>query len=328
MAGNTTSNTSALIRAEMYSQLILDTIHNGLLPEGLHRDVTDFMDGDTLHVPTFGDVVIRDLTEDNDTPVDALDTGEVTLTISKHQGAGSYLTDEMREDSYKAAAFDAALPGKHLQAIKESYETNLLATSESLQTQSDPNVINKFAHRFVASGTSGIIALDDINYMKLAFDDAGIPDEGRILIVDSVVEGTINTLSNLVSVSNNPMFEGVVTEGLSKAMRFSKNIYGFDIWVNTRLPTVSSESVDTTSATVQAPSGSGTSAASAVVCQAMCVADDTLKPYMGAWRRMPRTEAHRNVQKRRDEFYTTARWGFAGQRPQSLITCFVNAATY
>lgn len=54
MAGNTTSNTSALRRAEVYSSLILDTIKDDFLPEGIYRDVGDFPDGDRLNITTFG----------------------------------------------------------------------------------------------------------------------------------------------------------------------------------------------------------------------------------------------------------------------------------
>lgn len=45
MAGNTTDNSTALRRAEVYSDLILDTLKDGFLPEGIHRDVSDFQDG-------------------------------------------------------------------------------------------------------------------------------------------------------------------------------------------------------------------------------------------------------------------------------------------
>lgn len=328
MSGNTTANSSALRRAEIYSAVILDTIKDDFLPEGAHRDVSDFPDGDTLHVTTFGDAIVRDVSEDQDLPIDPLDTGEITLAITEYVGAGNYLTDKMRQDSWKAKQFDAALPGKHLRAIKEHYETDMLSTSESMQTQSDANTINGFAHRLVASGTSGVLDLDDIIYMKLSMDKANLPAEGRILVVDAVVEATLNGLTNLVNVSNNPSFEGIVQTGFAKNMKFIKNVYGFDIYLSNRLPHVASENVDTSGISVPAPSGNGTSAADAVVCQAMCVADPLLAPYMGAWRQMPKTEAFRNVQKQRDEFYTTARWGFGGQRPQSLISLLVNAAAY
>ena len=56
------------------------------------------------------------------------------------------------------------------------------------------------------------------------------------MIVDPVVEATFNSLSNLTNVSNNPHFEGIITEGFSKEHKFVKNIFGFDIWTSNFLP--------------------------------------------------------------------------------------------
>lgn len=327
MSGNTTANSVALRREEMYSRVILDTIKDDFLPEGIHRDVSDFPDGDTLHVTTFGDAIVRDIQEDQDRPIDPLDTGEITLTITEYKGTGNYLTDKMKQDSWKAREFDAALPRKHLRAIKEVWETDLLATSEDMQTLANPNTINGLAHRFVASGASEVIDIADFIYAKLAMDKAHLPED-RILVVDSIVEATLNNLTNLVNVSNNPHYEGIVESGFGRNMKFIKNIYGFDVYISNRLPHVSTEAIDTSVISIPAPSGSDTSSADAVVCQAMCVADALTSPYMGAWRSMPSTEYDRNVQKGRDEFYTTARWGFGGQRPQSLVSILVNAAAY
>ncbi len=327
MAGNTTSNTTALVRAEVYSDLILDIIEDGLLPEGLHRDVTDFADGTTLNIPTFGDVILRDLTEDEDTPVDALDTGTVTLNITEHVGAGSSLTDEFKENSYQAAEFDAAIVPKHARAIKKRYETNLLATGPSAQVAADANAINGYAHRFVASGVNQIMDLQDLIYLKLAFDKAEVPDDGRILIVDGTVEASFNSLTNLVNVSNNPQFEGIIESGLAKQMKFIKNIYGFDIMVSNRLQEVNNETVDTSIITVPAPSSSAT-VTSGVANVAMCIVDDMTTPLMGAWRRQIRFEGERNVAKRRDEFYTSGRWGFGVQRLQTLGVLLSNRTAY
>jgi hypothetical protein len=326
MSGNSTSNTSAIIRAQVYSDIILDEIKDNFLPEGLHRDVSDFGDGDTLHIPTFGEVVLRDLSEDNDTPVDAIDTGQVTLSITEHVGAGSYLTDKLKQDSYKAAQFDAAIVPKHLRAVKERYETDLLATVND-QTSADPNTINGTAHRFIASGSNQVITVADLVYLKLVFDKAQLPDEGRILIVDPLVEATLNNLTNLVNVSNNPQFTGIIETGFGKNMRFIKNVFGFDIYVSNRLPRVTSESIDTSSIDIPAPSGSS-SVTGGIVNVAMCVADDMTTPIMGAWRQMPMTEGYRNVQKRRDEFYTTARWGFGLQRKQAIVGILTSDSNY
>jgi hypothetical protein len=310
----------------VYSEIILDEIEGGFLPEGMHRDVSDFQDGDTLYIPSFGEVVLRDIQEDKDIPVDAIDSGQVTLTISEYVGAGNYLTDKVKQDSYKLKEFEAAIVPKHLRAIKKRFETDLLATAND-QTAADPNAINGYAHRYSANGTNGVITLEDFSYAKLALDMAEIPDEGRIAIVHPLVATTLENLTNIVNVSNNPMFEGIVNTGFAKNMKFIKNVMGFDVFVSSRLPEVNSEALDTSSITVPAPSSSST-ITSGVVNQFMCVLDDLVKPYMGAWREMPNTEGKRNVRRKRDEFYTTSRWGFGLQRPQSLVSVVTSRAHY
>ena len=327
MSGNTTANTSALRRAEVYSDMILDTIKDQFLPDGIHRDVTDFQDGDTLNITTFGDVVLRDLTEDEDTPVDALDSGQITLTITEHVGSGLYLTDKAKEDSNKAAQFDAAFVPKQLRAIKEYYETKLLAAFPDSQTSANANAINGYAKRYVASGSNQTLSLDDIIYAKLSMDKVFMPDAGRILILDGIVEATVNGLPNIVNVSNNPMWQGVVETGFGKNMRFLKNIFGFDIYISNRLKQVASEAVDTSGITVPAPSSSAT-VTTGVANVALCVSDDMTTPIMGAWRRQPKTESYRNVQKRRDEFYTTSRFGFGVQRSQSGLVLLTSRVKY
>ena len=324
--GNTTSNTSALIRAQVYSEIILDEIvSNQYLPEGIHRDVSDFQDGDQINIPTFGEVVLREIEEDKDIPVDAVDTGSIPLTISEYVGAGNYLTDKVKQDSHLMAQFEAALPPKHLRAIRQRYETDLLATANA-QTAGNANAINNYAHRYVASGTNQTIQLQDFIYAKLSMDKCELPDEGRIAIVDPLVGATLEGFTNIVNISNNPMFEGIINTGFAKNLRFLKNIFGFDVFVSNRLPIVNAETVDTSSY-VAAPSSSATVTAG-VVNQFMCVPDELTMPYMGAWREMPSTEGVRNARRKRDEFYTTARWGFGLQRPQSLISVLTSRLHY
>ena len=327
--GNTNSNTPAIRRAEVYSQLILDEIKDDFLPEGLHRDVSDFGDGDTLYITTFGEVVLRDLQEGQDSPIDSIDTGRISLTINKHQGAGAALTDEMKEDSHQAAQFDSMIVPKMLRALKESYETDLLS-QQSKQTAGNVNAVNGFAHRFCASGGTGArtLTIADIVYIKLAMDKANLPDEGRIFIIDPLVEASLNSLTGIVDVTYNPMFEGMIETGFAKGMKFVKNIMGIDFWVSNRLPRLTAqETLDTTSVTA-APSTNDNAEIGDIVNQAWCVADDTVTPIMGAWRRMPEVEGHRNVQKRQDEFYTSARWGFGLQRPQSMISLITSGTAY
>ena len=144
--GNTTTNSSALRRAEVYSSMILDIIDDGFLPEGLHRDVSDFGDGDTLYITTFGEAIVRDLQEGQEQVVDALDTGRISLTITEHKGVANALTDEMKEDSHQAAQFDAAIVPKQMTALKKAYETDLL-NQQAKQTAGNTNNVNNYAHR-------------------------------------------------------------------------------------------------------------------------------------------------------------------------------------
>lgn len=51
MAGNTTSNQSPLIKGQVFSDLMMEQIHEGFLPDGLHRNVSEFGDGSVLYIP-------------------------------------------------------------------------------------------------------------------------------------------------------------------------------------------------------------------------------------------------------------------------------------
>lgn len=325
MAGNTTDNSSALRRAEVYSSLILDTIKDDFLPDGIHRDVSDFQDGDTLNITTFGDVVLRDIDEDQDTPIDPLDTGRITLNISKYLGSGIYMTDKMRQDSWQAQQFDASIVPKQLRAIKERYETDLLAAGPSGQVAANPNDLNGYAHRFIASGTNNTLDMEDFIYAKLALDKANVSDMGRIAIFDPLAEASLNRLPGLIT--DNRMFDGIINTGFGKNMRFVRNILGFDCYISNRLPRLNNETVDTSGILVPAPSGNSTIAAG-IANQFMAVGEDTESPIMGAWRQMPSFEGHRNTPRRRDEFYATARWGFGLQRKQTLVTMISSAIAY
>lgn len=326
MSGNRISNTDPAIRASVYSNEVLKVLQDGFLPDGLYRDVADFGDGTTLYIPTLGEMTLFDLVEDQPTPTSPLDTGQIQLTITRHRGVAGYVTDELKEDGYKAAVVEANIVPESLRSLKESFETDLLAqavsTTNSIITLSDPNTINGFDHRWIANGTSNKITLDDFVHAKLAFDKANVPDEGRIALVDPIVEATLNGLAGDQGFVNNPQFGGMVTSGFAKNRRFVRNIFGFDVWVSNRLPRISSESITVVSAPGAASITNG------VNNVFMCIADDQCKPFMGAMRRMPRVEGDRNTSERRDEFHVTSRWGFAPQRGESLISVITSQTAF
>lgn len=310
-----TSNTTAFIEAQQYSQFILNNMHDGLLPDQFYRNVSDFPHGTTLNIKVVGSATVRDQEEDLPIQYDPIDTSTVTLSITDYVGDGWYINDVLRQDGNQIEALHASRGMESTRALQEYFESRFMSVANAAQTDADPNTINGQAHRIASSETNNVAALSHFVAMKLAFDKGKVPGAGRVAIVDPVVEATLNSLTNLVNVSNNPMFDGIVTEGFARDHKFVRNIFGWDIWTSNRLATGSI--------------GDGTTTVSSGVANLfMCVLDDTTKPIMGAWRQMPSVEGERNKDLARDEFVTRARFGFGAQRTQSLGVLGTSASSY
>jgi len=313
----TKSNTSAFIEAEQYSQFILENLHDYLLPEGMYRDVSDFGSGTTLNIKTVGSVTIQDAAEDTPLNFSPIDTGTINLSITDYVGDAWKVTDDLREDGSQIDTLMAMRAQESTRALGENHETKFLSVANAAQTGANLNLVNGRPHRWVGSAASNArtITLQDFISMKLAFDKANVPAGGRIAVVDPVVEATLNSLQNLVNVSNNPMFEGMVTEGFARDHKFVRNIFGWDVYTSNFLPTL------TAAEAINASSYGLTSETAAVGDKAnifMCVADDTCKPIMHAWRRAPQTEGWRDNEERADKFQVTSRFGLGAQRVDTL----------
>ena len=160
--------------------------------------------------------------------------------------------------------------------------------------------------------------------MRYVFDKANAPQVGRIAIVDPAVALTMDTLTNLVNVSNNAQFEGMVTEGFRLGHRFVKNVYGWDIYVSNRLHILTAATT-----AVEDRDGNVTNAAVGDVANVfMCVADDNCRAIMRAWRRFPKTEGWRDPDNRQDKFQVTSRFGFGPQRVDTIGILLSNPAVY
>lgn len=190
--------------------------------------------------------------------------------------------------------------------------SDTLAT-QNQQAAGDLNLINSQPHRFVASGGSDgarKITLDDLRQVKLSMDEANLPANGRIFVVDPTVEFELNGLSQVVT-SENPTFTGLIETGFADrtGMQFYRNIYGLNIMLSTTLPVVGAETIDGRS-----------TGARGVANMAMYIGDDDGKPFMGVIRKSPTAGSKRNDDLQRDEYWGISRWGFALQRPESLVT--------
>lgn len=320
---HSTSNTQAFIDAEQYSNFILSNMHDGMLPDGFFRNVSDFPNGSTLNIKVVGSATIRDQEEDQPIQYDPIDTSTVTLTITDYVGDGWYINDVLRQDGSQIEALHAARGKESTRALQEHFESRFLETCNTAQTANAGNAVNGIDHRIAANGAGRIMELSDIAHMKLAFDKANVSAGGRIAIVDPVVEATLNTLTNLVNVSNNPQFQGIVNEGFARDHKFVRNIFGFDIYTSNRLDDTGAE------AALEDREGNVTAAVAGDKANVfMSVLDDSTKPIMAAWRQMPSVEGERNKDLARDEFVTRSRFGFGAQRKESLGVIVTNPTVY
>jgi len=323
-----TSNTTAFVEATQYSQFILDNLHDYLLPEGLYRDVSDFGSGTTLNIKTVGTVTIQDAAEDVPLNFNPIDTGNITLTITDYVGDAWKVSDDLREDGAQIDSLMSMRAMESTRALGENHESRFLAVANAAQTAANVNLVNGRPHRWIGGGsgvTTRVMSISDLIAMKLAFDKANVPAAGRIAIVDPIVEATLNSLTNIVNVSNNPMFEGIITEGFAKDHKFVRNIFGFDIWTSNFLPLkTATEAVNASSYGL----ANTTAAIGDVANIFMCVSDDSTKPIMHAWRRAPKTEGWRDNEERADKYQVTSRFGLGAQRVDTLGTILTTTLTY
>jgi len=321
-------NTAPFIEAEVYSKFILENLHAYMLPDGMWRDVSDFGHGTTLNIKTVGDVTIQDVTEDTEVKFSPIDTGNITMTITDYKGDGWYVTDELRQDGSQVDQLMGMRAQSATRALAENHEARFLEVAhKGLTGTANVNLVNGRPHRWIAGGkgaTTRVMSLSDFIAMKLAFDKANVPPEGRIAIVDPIVEATLNSLT-VVTSSDNPQFQGILNEGFVRTHKFVRNIYGWDIWTSNFLPSAGeAAAIDASGYNL----ANTTTAATDIANIFMCIADDNVKPVMHAWRQQPKTEGWREHGKRRDQFQVTSRFGFGVQRKDALGVIYTSSTAY
>lgn len=309
------TNTRAFVESEQYSRFILMNLHDGLLPETMYRNVSDFGSGDTLHIKTVGSVTLQEAAEDTPLDYNPIETGEITMTINEYKGDAWYVTDDLREDGTDIDRLMAERAVESTRAIQEVFETDFLKKGAAYYAAaSDPRNINGFPH-FIASGeTNDVFALSHLIAMRLAFDKANVPSEGRVFICDPLVEATLN---GLVTVTHDvtPFGAELVKNGMARGQKFVMNLFGWNIITSNRLHV--------------ADANDGTNSVSdAVYNMFMCILDDQTKPIMGAWRRLPKSEGERNKDRARDEHVVRARYDFGIQRTDTLGALATSSTAY
>lgn len=312
---HTTANTAQLRRANIWSTQLKDVIQDELMAQGTVNWLTDFPDGDTFNIPSIGELPVRNYTEAQGVVYDNMDTGNFTFTINQYVSSATYITKKALQDGYYMNQLVSSFVPKQARAIAEKLETDILALgaagASGGQTAASLNAINGAAHRFVGSTTVAsrqTLGVADFARALHSLKKANIPDTNLVAIVDPSVEYAINTISNLTNVSNNPMWEGVITSGIASGRRFVKNIYGFDVYTSNYLPAAASETISSVATNTLG------------VCNLFFSASGPdLMPFVGAWRQMPEVDTEYNKDFQREEYVTTARYGLKVYRPENLV---------
>lgn len=306
---HTTAQLDVLTRSEIWSAELKAALQDELMAQKYVKLLSGFPDGTTFTIPSIGDLPVRNYAEDTPVVYDSMDTGEFQFSITEYVSSGTYISAKARQDVFYASQLEASFLPKQLRAIMEKYETDVLALAaggaSGGQTAGSQNQINGADHRWVASGTNEVIAVQDFAKALYSLKKANVPDRNLIAIVDPSVEYTLNTLSNLVTVSNNPKWEGIITSGIASGMRFVKNVYGFDVYTSNYLPTANE--------TINAKT---TAAGKANI---FFSASSDILPFVGAWRQMPKVDGEWNKDFQREEYVTTARYGLKVYRPENLV---------
>jgi len=306
MAGFTTSANEHLIRSNLWSTQIKETLEEELFAQQYVDMITDFPDGDTLNIPSLGQAEIRDYVEGQSVTYTAMDTGNFTFTITEYKASATYITEKMKQDTFYMSRLVGSFVPKQARVIAEAMEEDVLAVGPDGQTASDLNAINGANHRFVGGGTDEVMALNDFALAKYALRKANVPMTNLIAIVDPSVEFELSTLVT-TTYDANPYWERIVQDGMSTGMRFFNTIYGFDVYVSDFLKSGIAETVNSVSTTVG-------------VANIFFSATQDILPFVGNVRQAPKVDSEYNKDLQREEYVTTARWGYKLYRPENIVT--------
>lgn len=306
MAGFTVSNNEHLIRSNVWDPQLKRVLEDELMGNRYVRMIP-YWGGGAINIPSIGQAQSRDYTEGQQVMYDAMDTGNFTFTPSEYKSAATYITNKMKQDTFYMNELMSSFVPAHARALAIAQEVDILSTGPLAQTNAAVNAINGASHRWVGSGTNETIAVTDFAKAKYALQKANVPMTNLVAIVDPSVEFALGTLTNIVNMSNNPHWEGIVKTGISTGMRFITNIYGFDVYTSNNLYTnTASEAI------------SGVTAAAGVNNLFFSAASDVL-PIVGTIAQAPKVDSQYNQDFQREEFVTTCRYDFKLFRPENLV---------
>ena len=315
MSGMTTANMDQLTRSEIWSGELKEILRDEMQAQRYVRMLDGFPDGNQFTIPSIGQAQVDDYAEDTPVQYRPMDTGEFTFTIDKYLSSATYITKKAEQDAFYSAELKSRFVPEQERAIMEHFEATTLATPEVGVAANATAAIDGIKHRWAASGSGAFLTLADFALARFALKKANVPDTNLIAIVDPSVEYTVNTLSNIVDVSNNPRWEGIVSSGIATGMTFIRNIYGFDVYTSNYLKTVADNALTNAAGTPANVDFSTVNGKANLFFSAA----PSVTPFVGAWRQMPQVDYEYNKDFQRHEYVTTARYGVKLYRPENMV---------
>jgi hypothetical protein len=304
-----------LTRSNLWSTELKENFEDELMALKYIDWLDGFPDGEQFNIPSVGQAEAMDYEEGQSVTYTDLATGNFTFRITEYVQSGHFITKKALQDGfYMSQLVSKFVPSEH-RAIMKVMEKDALRIGVERQTASDPNTIAGVSHRWVGTGVDGAsasndtISVEDFARARLALQKANVPLVGLIAIVDPSVEFTFNTLANITNVSNNPMWQGIISEGIgdTTGMKFKANVYGFDVYTSQNLATVS----DTTIHSHTVPTNN--------VANLFFSTAPEAAPFVGAVRQPPTVDSKWNMDLQREEYVTTARYGLDLYRPENFV---------
>lgn len=294
--GVSTTQNQELIRLDVWSNEIKEILQEELMADAAVRWISDFPDGDTLHIPSIGELTVNYYTEGAEVVLEDIHTDEFTLKIDKYYNTGFVIYDKFKQDSFYINQVRGKFVQSITRALMEQKEADIFAL-QSKQTPNDPNTINGYAHRFGGSGTGGVIAVEDIAKAKVALDKANVPKNGRVAFVDPITAYHLikedRVIRQDVYGSNSRLKEG--TQGQSWLGRY----LGFDFYESNFLDVGTAIEFGITNPIYNVFMGYET--------------------FIGAMRLQPELEYWRIPERKADAYDGTMRYGIDLYRPESLV---------
>lgn len=299
----------ATIKAIVYSGMLREALEPELIAMNYVDVINSFPDGDKWEDVEMGAATVTDYHEGEEIDFKGLEFATRTFEINEYVNSGHYVTAKFAQDSYLASQIMSKVPGLEARAIAADLEQKIfnLVMKDKGHKTNNANILNGMQHRFVAGSAEdgwGVLTPEDFAYATVALNKVNYQGP-RIAIVPSYQEYAIVTNPRIkASLQYNPKFEGIVREGAMTGMKFSFNIYGWDVYTSEFLPQSSGET------SLKDRDGAQTFTALTNCGVAILFTNITdRRPFRMAWRQMPKFEGEWNMRKQREEYVTVARYG-------------------